>query len=332
MASLQYIQSSTLQSVTLGSAYTAGAGTMTLTAGNGAYLPSSGDFWLSYNNGAGTIRLFKVTARSTDTLTVVAVSGEGSGDGNISSGETLRWALTYDALNQLRSDISGYGTYANLPATCVTGDQYKTSDSGYSFVATATNTWQAFYKGFPVTRPVSGDFAWINQGSASVTSGAGAIVLYAPAVSGSNSLRIRKKTAPATPYTIEAGFDVNFGFSNFAEAGLCYRQSSDGKVVTAAIQYNTGLVTASAKWTNETTFSAAYTLTTPPYGNTQTVFIRISDDGANRIFSWSPNLKDWTTLHTVTRTDFLTADEVGFYANNSNNIPVYLNLFHWKQS
>jgi len=78
---------------------------MALTAGNGAYLPSSGDFWLAYNNGSGTIRLFKVTARSTDTLTVVAVSGEGSGDGNISSGETLRWALTYDALVQLREDI-----------------------------------------------------------------------------------------------------------------------------------------------------------------------------------------------------------------------------------
>lgn len=105
MASLQYIQSSTLQSVTLGSNYTAGDGSMTLTAGNGAYLPSSGDFWLSYNNGAGTIRLFKVTARSTDTLTVTAVSGEGSGDGNISSGETLRWALTVDALDQLKADI-----------------------------------------------------------------------------------------------------------------------------------------------------------------------------------------------------------------------------------
>ncbi len=65
--SLQYTKSATVQTVTLGSSYTAGSGTMTLTAGNGAYLPSSGDFWLSYNNGSGTIRIFKVTARSTDT-------------------------------------------------------------------------------------------------------------------------------------------------------------------------------------------------------------------------------------------------------------------------
>lgn len=103
--SLQYTKSSTVQTVTLGSSYTAGSGTMTLTGGNGAYLPASGDFWLSYNNGSGTIRIFKVTARSTDTLTVTAVSGEGSGDGNISSGETLRWALSVDALDQLKADI-----------------------------------------------------------------------------------------------------------------------------------------------------------------------------------------------------------------------------------
>lgn len=177
MASLKYIQSSTLQSVTLGSAYTAGSGTMTLTAGNGAYLPSSGDFWLSYNNGAGTIRLFKVTARATDTLTVTAVSGEGSGDGNISSGETLRWALTYDALTQLRADIvaqagiallstqtasssaslnftsiitSAYSTYmivvSNLlPATNGVSFNFRVStNNGSSYVSTSSYGWSTF--------------------------------------------------------------------------------------------------------------------------------------------------------------------------------------------
>jgi hypothetical protein len=145
MASLKYSANSSLQTVTLGSAYTSGSGSMTLTTGHGARLPSSGDFWLAYDNGAGVVRLFKVTARSTDTLTVTADATEGSGDGNISSGETLRWALTAAALDQLRTDICGYGTYANLPATCKVGDQYITSDTGYSFVATATDTWQARY-------------------------------------------------------------------------------------------------------------------------------------------------------------------------------------------
>jgi hypothetical protein len=114
MASLKYSANSSLQTVTLGSNYTAASGTMTLTAGHGARLPATGDYWIAYNNGAGTIRIFKVTARSTDTLTVVADATEGSGDGNISSGETLRWALTVSALTQLRADIVAQGAFVLL--------------------------------------------------------------------------------------------------------------------------------------------------------------------------------------------------------------------------
>lgn len=331
MASLKYVASSTLQTVTLGSAYTAGSGSMTLTAGQGSYLPSSGDFWIVYDNGAGTVRIFKVTARSTDTLTVTAVSGEGSGDGNISSGETLRWALTYDALNQLRADICGYGTYASLPATCTKGDMYYTSDSIYTFVATATNTWTPFYRGRQVTIPVSGDFAWINQGSATVTSTAGNVVLYAPA-GASNSCRIRKKTAPATPYVIEAGFEVFYGSGNFAEAGLCFRQSSDGKL-SNFYTIQPGQTMSVSKWTDPTTFSAGYTPSLAPAGAIgQVIWMRIADDGANRICSFAPDGLNWVTVHSVARTDFLTADEVGFYANMSNSVAVFMNLFHWKQS
>ena len=105
MASLKYNANSSLQTVTLGSAYTAGSGSMSLTAGHGARLPASGDFWLAYNDGAGTVRIFKVTSRFLDSISVTPDATEGSGDGNISSGATLRWSLTVSALTQLRADI-----------------------------------------------------------------------------------------------------------------------------------------------------------------------------------------------------------------------------------
>lgn len=136
--SLQYTKSATVQTVTLGSSYTAGSGTMTLTAGNGAYLPSSGDFWLSYNDGAGTIRIFKVTARSTDTLTVTAVSGEGSGDGNISSGETLRWAMSVDALDQLKADIKASAGLVLLQT------QTASSSAALSFTSSISSTFDEY--------------------------------------------------------------------------------------------------------------------------------------------------------------------------------------------
>jgi hypothetical protein len=304
---------------------------MTLTTGHGARLPSSGDFWLAYDNGAGVVRLFKVTARSTDTLTVTADATEGNGDGNISSGETLRWALTAAALDQLRADLSGYGTYANLPSTCKVGDQYHTSDSIYTFVATATDTWQAFYKGRAVTRPVDSGFSWVNQGSATLTTTYGNMLLYAPA-SATNSNRIRIKTAPSTPYVIEAGMTVQATKSNFFGGGLCFRQSSDSKLVTFGVAGGASNNMAEAKWTNETTFSADYTLSPDPNPGDWDLWIRIADNGTNRIVSWSPDGLTWTDLHTVGRTDFLTADQVGFYANPSNSQALWVNLFHWKQS
>lgn len=331
MASLKYVASSTLQTVTLGSAYTAGSGSMTLTAGQGSYLPSSGDFWMVYDNGAGTVRIFKVTARSTDTLTVTAVSGEGSGDGNISSGETLRWALTYDALNQLRADICGYGTYASLPATCTKGDMYYTSDSLYTFVATATNTWTPFYQGKQVTIPVSGDFSWINQGGATVTSTAGNIILYAPA-SASDNLRIRKKAAPATPYTIEIGFTVHASQSNFFGAGFVWRNAAGGQLVCPLIGGGTTLDMASAKFTNATTYNSNYTVSPAPYPIGETHWIKVSDTGVNRVTSYSLDGKNWTDIHTVGRTDFITADEVGFFANSNNSRAIFMNIFHWAES
>lgn len=171
MASLKYGKTASLQTVTLGSSYTSGSGTMSLTSGHGARLPSAGDFWLAYDNGAGTVRIFKVTARSTDTLTVTAESSEGSGDGNISSGETLRWALTCGALDQLKLDsgamrlldsqtasssaqldfngiiTSTYDSYlikfdGLTPAT--SGDRFYlrvSTDGGSTFVTTNTYTW-----------------------------------------------------------------------------------------------------------------------------------------------------------------------------------------------
>lgn len=138
MASLKYVANSTLQTVTLGSNYTAGSGTMTLTAGQGSYLPTSGDFWVVYDNGAGTVRAFKVTARSTDTLTVVAEASEGSGDGDISSGETLRWSLTVAALDQLKTDIT------NLGGLVLLEQETASSSASLNFTSAITSSFDTY--------------------------------------------------------------------------------------------------------------------------------------------------------------------------------------------
>jgi len=174
MASLKYEANAYLQTVTLGSNYTAASGTMSLTAGHGARLPSTGDFWLAYDDNAGIVRIFKVTARSTDTLTITADATEGSGDANLSSGVTLRWALTCAGLTQLKADIVAQGGLVLLEqhtasssaslnfTTCITSsyDTYwitssdlrpatdgalfrlrVSTDGGSSYISTGSYTW-----------------------------------------------------------------------------------------------------------------------------------------------------------------------------------------------
>lgn len=124
--------------VTLGSAYTSGSGTMSLTTGHGARLPASGDFWLARDNNAGTVNIFKVTARSTDTLTVVADATEGSGDTNLDSGTALRWALTVSALTQLRADIVAQGGLVLLSS------QTASTSSSLDFTSIITSTYDDY--------------------------------------------------------------------------------------------------------------------------------------------------------------------------------------------
>lgn len=191
---------------------------------------------------------------------------------------------------------------------------------------------------FPLTEPVSGDFAWINQGSATISTTNGGVYLEGPAEASAYNWRIRKKAAPATPYTITAAFLINADwFRNGAGSlnafgALCFRQSSDGKLATLELFLNSlGNTLRVTKYTNATTLSATYLslTTTQSYG--PLIWFRIADNGTNRICSTSGDGQNWIEQHSVGRTDFLTADEVGFAVTGYTN-KVGMTLLHWKQA
>jgi hypothetical protein len=190
---------------------------------------------------------------------------------------------------------------------------------------------------FPFTAPVDGDFAWINQGTATVAAGKGGIFLADETAGGAAfSTRLRKKAAPSPPYTITAALSVNFGCttnSGFAFAGLAWRQSSDGKLVRFGVeQYGaaTSAALAVAKFTSATVFSASYVsaVNSPIYR--PFTFLRLVDDNTNRKCQISSDGQNWLTVHSVGRTDFMTADEVGYFVDPYNDI-VGVTLHSWKQ-
>lgn len=198
-------------------------------------------------------------------------------------------------------------------------------------VAGAGKTWGPI---FPLKPPVNADYAWINQGSATVTDLGDAIALFGPAGTGPN-IHLRKKTAPATPYTVEIALLSGLTLNDFYSVGFVWRQSSDGKLVTFHLELSAAACSfAVAKWNSPTSFSATYTSLQPRTGY-PLLFLKAQDTGTNRICSFSADGQNWAQLHTVGRTDFMTADEVGFgikIQNGSLAGGAVMTLVNWKES
>ena len=185
-------------------------------------------------------------------------------------------------------------------------------------------------------RPINEQFAWVNQGGATTTVNAnGGINLLAPANAG-DSIRIRKKPAPPTPYTIQAAFLINLVNVDSGQCGLCYRQSSDGKLVLFEILRGDTLtenLLRCSDWTNPTTFSASNKSAQYQAGINSLIWMEISDNGTNRIVRWSVNGYNFFEFLSESRTNHLTADEIGFYANTATaSWPAACTLLHWKDS
>lgn len=217
-------------------------------------------------------------------------------------------------------DVTEQGVYGSRPAADNDGDLYfatdglilsrdKGSGNGYSH-------WGPLYALEPP--PASSGFTWVNQGGATVSDTKGGILMKAPSGTGS-SLRVLKKAAPSTPYTITVAFLQNNLGVDYLRGGLCFRQSSDGKLVYAAVGFSGTFSIYGFKFNDATTYSGGFYFDyrLVPHG---LYWLRIGDDGSNRTIAISADGNDWLTVHTVGRTDFLTADEIGLVvdANNAN--------------
>jgi hypothetical protein len=173
-----------------------------------------------------------------------------------------------------------------------------------------------------ITAPVNSAYAWVNQGTSSVRDDTTSIALIGGATAAGSNFVGRVKSAPVTPYTITARILGTMIHKPFQSYGLFFRESSSGKLhVAFMICSDDGLTTPliqSSKFTNPTTFSADYVLLHVPQ---ITRWWRIKDDGVNRIVQISHDGADWLTISTIGRTDFLTADQVGFGMSTENSAP-----------
>lgn len=243
--------------------------------------------------------------------------------GDISPQDVRDFLVSAHLVNAITS-----GTYASIPGSPIAGDIYIPTDSFYNLLRYNGSSWDHFKDGMQMVPPVVGDFTWVNQGDASTATTKGGIFFEAPA-NGSVNVRIMKKAAPATPYIVTAKIIPRL-FDTAVLAGLAFRQSSDGKLQLFGLAFGGVTYLASQKYNSATSFNANYTtISISDVGSP--LFLRIEDNGTNRICSWSTDGQNFVTVHSIGRTDFMTADEIGFTISPSSTVIAAYTLLSWKQ-
>lgn len=261
---------------------------------------------------------------------------ESSGAASHADGASVFNPLSAAMLEGLGAAIHRTAAYASRPSAATEGRLFLPSDA-YAMERDTGSAWAPFGPVFPLTAPSDTGFAWVNQGSSSLVTSLGALTLVGAATGTGANIVARVKTAPSTPYVITAYVLPTMVHKAFQSYGLCFRQSSDGKLALLDIAaVDLGLTTPnvrSVKFTNATTFSADYINV-----KVSELFrwLRIADNGTNRICSISADGQNWLDVHSVGRTDFLTADQVGFMVATENsatpNFAPILSVLSWKQS
>jgi hypothetical protein len=174
--------------------------------------------------------------------------------------------------------------------------------------------------GPPHNSPVLGNFSWANQGPASIVQNPDStLFLLDPASNG--GLRMQVQPAPAVPYTATLGMLplilTDNGTVNQSTCGMCLRDSISGNSIAFGPINNAGgsaFALVAATYTSGITYVANYARALNSPVNMGFTWLRIKDDGALRYFQISADGYNFVTMFSVSRTDFITPDQFGFFA------------------
>jgi hypothetical protein len=132
-----------------------------------------------------------------------------------------------------------------------------------------------------------------------------------------HNLHARTKAVPATPYSVVMCGEGLASGAAFAGYGTIWTDGTQAIALElTTFAAGTAPTISIEKFTNATTFSGSYLAgNTSGLSPTGSFCIAMINDGANRIEKLSHDGKNWTLIHTVGNTDFLTATQVGLYVD-----------------
>lgn len=172
-------------------------------------------------------------------------------------------------------------------------------------------------------------FTWVNQGTATASNVANGIYLSAPSA-GSLSMRCLVMATPGAPWVCTLGYIPDLETAAQLESGMIVRNAGAGTLIDHANGGSNGY--SIQKYNSPTSNSAVYTVTQLPWvGHDGSIplWVRWVDDGTNRIAYYSRDGVTWRQTHTVGRTDFLTADQVGFFVRVDNGFSA-ITVISWE--
>lgn len=180
-----------------------------------------------------------------------------------------------------------------------------------------------------------GDYTWVNQGGASASRvDSNSILLSAPNVGG-DSWRMLVKNAPSAPYTLTMGCQYAIGGKNYASSGIVLYNSGNGKIVNFGPGFDDsiGWCYRAVRWASTTSFASDVLGGGEQcriMGGIGLIWLRIEDDGTNRLFRISADGANWVTIKSTGNTDHLTPDKVGFGLDVNNSSPGLLRVFSFE--
>jgi hypothetical protein len=289
--------------------------------------PTSAQYRIRIDN-----EIMIVTGGAGTTTWTVTRGAEGTPAASHLDLATVIHNLTRDGLIALGTVIHRYETFASRPAAGTAGRLFLPQD-GISAEFDNGTTWSPFGPLWRWTPPVDGDYAWVNQGTASITATADGLFLLTPAESTGANLRLRVKSYSA-PKKLTVFFLPMLFKKSFQSMGIAFRESGTGKLVVLDLLCITAsdLSVRAAKFTSATVFSADYQLTGIPI---LPQWLQIEDDNTNLKFRFSGDGRNWIDFFSIGRTDFLAGgpNQWGYYVNGENNVTPNLKagatLCHW---
>lgn len=259
----------------------------------------------------------KTISGSSNTLSNIGMAAL-SATGTPNSGNFLRGDGTWAASSSIAPD---FGTYASRPAPSAAGKIYYCTDIDKVYRDSGA-AWQLVSDGVGpiIGEPPTTGWSTNTLGGSTVVADKGGYLFTSSGAGASPTLRCQLR-AFASGQT--ATFHIQPNLPMLNNAAVFITVSDGTKFVIFYWQVNGSGVQAYAcsKFNTATSWNSDY-LAAQGGSWAQLMsaqWMRVRDDGTNRNFELSVNGLDWTLFHQHSRTDFLTATQVGWGLNDSVN-------------